>query len=157
MYAVRILCCNYMSVYVYKVQLTSSPVGIGVYVQTGDTANNVPIGTLTDNGIVVALSSGDTTFRFQCRSGTRTIDRQNDQFIGLDGSELAHSESGTDHGALRVSTGSVHPSVLVIRSTSSLPALSAEEEGVYTCRMLDENGDTVEVNVGIYRNGFNSE
>ena len=127
-----------------------------MYVLTGDTANNVPIGTLTDNGIVVALSSGDRRFQFQCRSGSRTIDTDNVQFIGVDG-DIPHSTDGTDTGGLTVLTGTLHPSVLLIRNPSSLPELSAGEEGVYTCRMLDENGDTVEVNVGIYRNGFNSE
>ncbi len=49
-----------------------------------------------------------------------------------------------------------HPSTIAVNNAGR-PDLSEQEEGVYTCRMLDENEETVEVNVGIYRNGFISE
>ena len=51
-------------------------------------------------------------------------------------------------------------SVIVLAVTpSSATVLTAEEEGVYTCRMPFQTGssETVDINVGIYRNGFNSE
>ncbi len=115
-----------------------------------DVPSSVPTGALTNNGIVVALPSEplglNHTFSFQCRSGA-VIDSPSDrQFIGLDGQPCGTS------GGLKVSS---IPSVIGV-SNQGRGALSAEEEGVYTCRMLDENGATVEVNVGIYRNGFNS-
>ncbi len=112
-------------------------------------ASSVPTGALTNNGIVIALSARtveDLTFAFQCRSGSRT-DGSVRQFIGLNGQPR---DTG---GGLFVGPGL---SAIGIHNLGR-PDLSAEEEGVYTCRMLDENGDTVEVNVGIYRNGFNSE
>ncbi len=111
--------------------------------------SSVPTGPLTNNGIVVALSTRTTdrlTFAFQCRSGSGT-DKSVRQFIGLDG-----QPRGTD-GGLGVTLGL---SALAVNN-QGLPDLSAGEEGVYTCRMLDENGDTVDANVGIYRNTFNSE
>ncbi len=112
-------------------------------------ASSVPTGPLTNNGIVVALSTQSAdgvTFAFQCRSGSRT-DTSVRQFIGLDG-----QPRGTG-GGLGVLFGL---SVIAV-DNQDRPDLSAGEEGVYTCRMLDENGDTVDANVGIYRNGFNSE
>ncbi len=111
-------------------------------------ASSVPTGPLTNNGIVVALSTRtiDLTFAFQCRSGSRT-DNLFRQFIGLSGQPRGIG------GGLVVSPGLSAIGV----NNQGRPDLSAEEEGVYTCRMLDENGDTVEANVGIYRNGFNSE
>ncbi len=123
-----------------------------MYVFEYSVASSVPTGALPNNGIVIALSSHPPgqplTFAFQCRSGSRT-DRSVRQFIGLDGQPRSTS------GALGVSfTG--HPSTIAVNNVNR-PDLSAGEEGVYTCRMLDENEDTVEVNVGIYRNGFNSE
>ncbi len=48
------------------------------------------------------------------------------------------------------------PSAIAVHNQGR-PDLSAGEEGVYTCRMRDENEETVEANVGIYRTGFNSE
>ncbi len=115
-------------------------------------ASSVPTGALPNNGIIVALSSqppGEPlTFAFQCRSGSRT-DRSVRQFIGLDG-----QPRGTRGGLSVFSHG--HSSAISVNNIGR-PGLSAGEEGMYTCRMLDENGDTVEANVGIYRNGFNSE
>ncbi len=112
-------------------------------------SSSVPIDGLPNNGIVVALStrSGDrVTFAFNCRSGSRT-DNSVRQFIGLNG-----QPRGTD-GGLRLN---FDVSVVVV-DNQDRPDLLAGEEGVYTCRMLDEDEETVEVNVGIYRNGFNSE
>ncbi len=108
----------------------------------------MPTGGLPNNGIVVALSTriAGVTFAFQCRSGSRT-DNPFRQFIGLDG-----QPRGTG-GGLRVTFGL---SAIAVNNQRR-PDLSEQEEGVYTCRMLDENGATVEANVGIYRNGFNSE
>ncbi len=113
-------------------------------------ASSVPTGALPNNGIIVALSTrtSSLTFAFHCRSGSRT-DTSVRQFIGLDGQPRG---SG---GGLGVSFPP-HPSAIAVNNRGR-PDLSYGEEGVYTCRMLDENGDTVEANVGIYRNGFNSE
>ncbi len=112
--------------------------------------SSVPTGPLPNNGIVVALSTQtqSLTFAFQCRSGSRT-DRDVRQLIGLNGQSL-----GTDGGLVVGFTG--QPSAIAVNNQNR-PDLSAGEEGVYTCRMLDENGDSVEANVGIYRNTFNSE
>ncbi len=129
--------------------LTSSPAGIGVFVFEYPEASSVPIGALPNNGIVVAFStqtSDRLTFALQCRSGSRT-DNSVRQFIGLNG------QPRITGGALGVGPGL---SAIAVNNQNR-PDLSEQEEGVYTCRMLDENGDTVEANVGIYRNGFNSE
>ncbi len=125
------------------------PPGAGVYVIDGD-STNVPAGTLTNNGIIVALSSG--TLYFQCRSGSTVANASQSQFIGLDGNALS---TGSNGGLDVQINGDGHPSRIDVTSTSS--ALSAGEEGVYTCHMRDESEAMVEVNMGIYKNGFNSE
>ncbi len=115
-------------------------------------ASSVPTGALPNNGIVVALSTRSAdraTFAFQCRSGSRT-DKDVRQFIGLDG----QTRSTGVRGLVVHFPG--QPSVVAVHNIGR-PDLSAGEEGVYTCRMLDENEDTVDANIGIYRNGFNSE
>ncbi len=114
-------------------------------------SSSVPTGGLPNNGIVVALSTRSAdgvTFAFNCRSGSR-MDNSVRQFIGLNG-----QPSVTGGGLVVDFTG--QPSTIAVYNIGR-PDLSAWEEGVYTCRMLDENGETVEANVGIYRNGFNSE
>ncbi len=85
---------------------------------------------------------------FQCRSGSKT-DTSVRQFIGLNG-----QPHGTGGGLAVGFPG--QPSAIAVNNQGR-PDLSVGEEGVYTCRMLGENGDTVEANFGIYRNGFNSE
>ncbi len=119
-----------------------------MYVFENPEASSVPIGGLPNNGVVVALTTRTSgyTFAFQCRSGSGT-DNSVRQFIGLDG------QPRVTGGGLVVGPGLSAIGV----NNQGRPDLSAEEEGVYTCRMLDENGETVEANVGIYRNGFNSE
>ncbi len=114
-------------------------------------SSTVPTGGLPNNGIIVALSTRSADgvkFAFNCRSGSRT-DTSVRHFIGLNG-----QPRGTSGGLAVSFTG--QPSVVAVHNQGR-PDLSAGEEGVYTCRMLDENGDTVDANVGIYRNGFNSE
>ncbi len=130
--------------------LTSSPAGIGVFAFELPEASSVPIGGLPNNGIVVALGTRTSglTFAFQCRSGSLT-DTSVRHFIGLDG------QPRSTGGGLVVSFPP-HPSAIAVNNVNR-PDLSEQEEGVYTCRMLDENGDTVDANVGIYRNEFNSE
>ncbi len=81
-----------------------------------------------------------------CRSGTDAPDVW--KIIGLDGNPLPISRTG----ALNLWWDS-YLSALVIDVDTTL---SAEEEGVYTCRITDENGETLEVNFGLYRDGFNS-
>ncbi len=123
-----------------------------MYVFTYDhEASSVPTDNLPNNGIIVALSTlqmYSRTFDFQCRSGSRT-DRSVREFIGLNG------QPRSSGGALEVRFPN-QPSAMRVFNQGK-PDLSAGEEGVHTCRMLDENGYTVEANVGIYRNGFNSE
>ncbi len=106
--------------------------------------SSVPTGALTNNGIVVALSSqplGEPlTFAFQCRSGSRT-DGSVRRFIGLNG------QPRSTGGGLGVAFG--QPSAIAVNNFNR-GDLSAGEVGVYTCRMLDENGATVDANVGIY-------
>ncbi len=111
-------------------------------------SSSVPTGGLPNNGIVVALSTrtDSLTFAFQCRSGS-SMDNSFRQFIGLNG------QPRVTGGGLVVGPG---PSAIGVNN-GGRPDLSAGEQGVYTCRMLDENENTVEANVGIYRNGFNSE
>ena len=35
--------------------------------------------------------------------------------------------------------------------------LTADDNGVYTCRIPDESGTIVDINIGVYQNGFTGE
>ena len=43
------------------------------------------------------------------------------------------------------------------RYRSSQNYLDSSEEGIYTCRMPDSTGRNIDVSVGIYRHGYDSE
>ena len=54
--------------------------------------------------------------------------------------------------------GSGHPGSVQFRNPAYYEdALTAADEGVYSCRIPDETGSDVDVNFGVYQNGFNSE
>ena len=78
--------------------------------------------------------------------------------IGLDGNALPidSSGAGVTTGGLNVRRGSP-ASVFVRNRAGTEPALTAAEVGVYTCRIPDETGSDVDVNIGVYQNGFNSK
>ena len=121
---------------------------------TGD--GSVPTGVLPNNGIVIArnVGSGDR-FNFQCRSGSTETDIGD--IIGLDGNALSidSTGAGVTTGGLNVRRGS--PATVFVRNRApNEPALTAAEAGVYTCRIPDGSG-AVDVNIGVYQNGFNSK
>ena len=122
--------------------------GAGIFVNTGDGVTNV---VLPNNGIVIAqgsVESGDR-FSFQCRSGS--TNSSVGDIIGLDGNALPIDSSGVTTGGLNVRRDS--PATVFVRNPASEQAV---DEGVYTCRIPDETGSDVDVNIGVYRNGFNS-
>ena len=74
------------------------------------------------------------------------------EFIGLDETALPETTNGDPFDVL-VSPNNIHG--LVNIETDSL---TSDDQGVYTCRIPDESNDIpVDVNIGIYLNGFNSE
>ena len=126
--------------------------GAGIYVNTGD--GSVPTGVLSNNGIVIArdVTSGGR-IEFQCRSGSMIAGVG--QLVDLDGNTF---NIGKNSDVFRVELIAGAPSSLRFRNRADTEiALTAADEGVYTCRIPDETGNDVDVNVGVYRNGFNSE
>ena len=122
---------------------------------TGD--DSVPTGALPNNGIVIApnVTSGDR-IRFQCRSGS--TDTGVGQLVDLDGSTFNIGENSGVFSVQRTWMGSVQSGSLQFHNRAGTePALTAAHEGVYSCRIPDESGSDVDVNIGVYRNGFNSK
>ena len=131
--------------------------GAGMFVNAGD---SVSTGVLPNNGIVIALDLGTATsgnrLVFQCRSGS--TNSSVGDIIGLDGNALPidSSSGGVTTGVLNIRQQS--PATVTVRNrVGSEPALTVAEAGVYTCRIPDESGTIVDVNIGVYATGFNSE
>ena len=109
-------------------------IGAGIYVSGGQKA-------LPNNGLIVA-GVDDRISEFRCLSGSSSQDVG--QLINPDGDDITFLDS--DHFLVRKG-GSYDPGLVHVRR--AVP-LRREEEGVYTCRIPDEKGETVDVNVGLY-------
>ena len=82
---------------------------------------------------------------FTCYSGS--IDGDVGQLIGLDGQDITHSK--IDHFTVVVGDANNPGTVKVTRSR-----ISSENEGVYTCRIPDQSGEIIDVNVGLFQHNF---
>ena len=107
-------------------------------------------GTQPNNGLVISTNpDSGRRFRFFCRSNSLTVGVG--ELIGLEGSPVVASSffglpTTTNGGELRVEN-----------VVDSEDALTANEQGVYTCRIPLEGGGEREINIGVYPSGFSSE
>ena len=129
----------------------SPPTGAGIFVNTGD---SVSTGVLPNNGIVIALAAtSGNRLSFQCRSGSTEADVGD--IIGLDGNALPFDSTGA---GVTFNVRQLSPATLSVRNRfNNEDALTADDNGVYTCRIPDESRPMVNVNIGVYANGFNSK
>ena len=109
----------------------------------------VPRGDLLNNGLATFDDvRGGFRFRLFCRS--ESMSENVGQFIGLNGSAL------TSNSVFAIANP--QPGELRIQNIVGLNnSLTASDQGVYTCRIPLESGETRDLNVGIYPSGFNSE
>ena len=130
----------------------SPPTGAGMFVNTGD--GSVPVGVLPNNGIVIAqdVTSGNR-IRVQCRSGS--TDFEVGQFVDLDGT--SHDIPGNTGDFDLQRGGTQRGTLQFFNRVGNEPALTSDDNGVYTCRIPDESGTLVDVNIGVYASGFYSK
>ena len=120
--------------------------GIGIFVSSG----SGEIGAQPNNGLVISTDpSTGRRFRFFCRSNSLTIGVG--ELIGLDDGPVVANNF------LEFPTPLVGGGLIVENTVGSADPLPASEQGVYTCHMPLDGGGQGEVNIGIYRIGFNSE
>ena len=110
--------------------------GAGIHVAHGHVA-------LPNNGIILT-GAGRRISEFRCISGSS---RSNVGHI-FDINEVDITTSNSDpFFTLRNS-----PGIVQVRS---IRHLRSSEQGIYTCRIPDETGTTVDVNVGLYLSSSN--
>ena len=121
--------------------------GSGIHVFNGAP----PIGSQPNNGLVISLDvTTGRRFRFFCRSDSLTLNVG--ELIGLDDNVITTStdfigfETPTNGGELRMEN-----------TVGSQQALTAEQQGIYTCRIPLQNGINTSINIGLYPIGFTSE
>ena len=135
--------------------LSYQSTGAGIYVNIGD--GSVPTGPLPNNSIVIArdVTSGDRIL-FQCRSGSTMTGVG--QLVDLDGNTFNIGENSGVFSVEQTGGGYSHPGSVQFRNSAYyVPALTADDEGVYSCRIPDETGNAVDVNIGVYQNGFDGK
>ena len=76
------------------------------------------------------------------------------QLVDLDGNTF---NIGMSVGVFIVQQTGGGSGSVQFRNRQADPDLTAADEGVYTCRIPDDTGSDVDVNIGVYRNGFNSK
>lgn len=97
---------------------------------------------------------GESWLKFSCYSGATDISGA--QFIGVNSENIPSSPTGVATGPLFITLEPTWRMVVENRESSE-PSLTINDQGVYTCRIPDENGVLVDVNMGIYPHGFSSE
>ena len=116
--------------------------------------DSVSTGILPNNGIAIARgATRGNRISFQCRSGS-TNSGVGD-IIGLDEAALPFDLSGA---GVTLNVRQLSPATVLVRNrVNNEDDLTADDNGVYTCRIPDESGAMVNVNIGVYANGFNSK
>ena len=117
------------------------PLGAGIYANSAHKA-------LMNNSLIKA-DSNQRLGEFSCLSGSKQGGIGH--FIGRDGKDITYINGDPFH----VGIGGIrNPGSIQVSSSNTL---YATYQGIYTCRIPDETGSLVDINVGLYRHEFNSE
>ena len=101
------------------------------------------------NNSLIKASYYGTLGEFSCMSGSKQGGVG--QFIGRYGQDITYQYNDPFH----VSIGGIRNPGLI--QVSSYNSFRASHQGVYTCRIADETGGLVDINIGLYSYYFNSE
>ena len=107
--------------------------------------DSVPLGALPNNGMMIALDlMAPVRLQFLCRSTS------NSSGVGQLIGPVASLDQFFNISTLQVGT-------VEVINDGSLPSLMTMDQGIYTCRIPNSVGAMVDINVGIYPNGFDSK
>ena len=106
---------------------------------------------LFSNNDLVSLNPMDMKFRLRlfCRSDSMMEDVG--KLIGLNGSPIV------THDSSFFNISNPQPGELYVENIANSTNLTDSGQGVYTCRIPLQSGETREINIGIYPSGFRSE
>ena len=124
--------------------------GAGIYAATAATQyDDQPI---ANNGLIIALDSGSESLRFECVSNSSQSGVG--EITGRDGTALTHGAALAGGGTWRVINPFSRPGVLRVQA---IGVLTAGDQGMYTCTIPDDSGNSIAINVGLYPSGFSGE
>jgi len=128
--------------------------GAGIYASIAATQyDDQPI---ANNGLIIALDSdtlehGDS-LRFECVSNSSQSGVG--EVTGRDGTTLTHGAALAGGGTWTVINPFSRPGALCVQATG---VLTAGDQGIYTCTIPDDSGNSIDINVGLYPSGFSGE
>ena len=121
--------------------------GAGIFADTRTSSSDTERHPIANNSLIVSASDG---LRLECISNSSQSGVGN--ITGLDGNTLPIDNTGV----WRVVNPSSRPGVLRLQTKSS-SLLTATDQGIYTCTILDSNNNQFIINVGLYFSGFMGE
>ena len=128
--------------------------GAGIYAWTAATQyDDQPI---ANNGLIIALSSNNLVYSSSLAVDCVSNSSQSGvgEITGRDGTTLSHWAALAGGGTWRVFHPFFRPGVLRARARG---VLTAGDQGIYTCTIPDDSGNTFDINVGLYPSGFSGE
>ena len=116
--------------------------GAGIYAAVAATQyDGQPI---ANNGLIIALGSG-TSLQFDC------VSNSSQSGVGVITGRGGTALTG---GIWQVVNPFSRPGVLRVRANG---VLAAGDQGIYTCTIPDDSGNSIAINVGLYPSGFSGE
>ena len=130
--------------------------GAGIYVSTSPlySSRSLPNNSIiTSNTRYYRRYSSGTRMSFYCCSNSTL--GYTGSFIGLNGNSYSGRISVQHYTSSRTTAGCIY--IYLNGGYYFQNSLSYSEQGIYTCRMPDSAGRNIDVNVGIYRDGYASK
>ena len=134
--------------------------GAGIYVTTSQLSYSSS--SLPNNSIITSSTgsysyySSRTRMGFYCCSNS-TTSGSTGTFIGINGNSYSGTINVERYGSSSSLAGCMRLYLQKRSYSNSQYYLSSSEEGIYTCRMPDSAGRSIDVSVGLYRDGYGSK
>ena len=134
--------------------------GAGIYVTNSQLSYSSS--SLPNNSIITSYTgfysfySSRTRMGFYCCSNSTTSGRTG-TFIGINGNSYSGTINVERHGSSHSYAGCMRLYLQKNSYSTSQYYFSSSEEGIYTCRMPDSAGRSIDVSVGLYRDGYGSK
>ena len=99
--------------------------------------------------VIASNVTSDNRIPFECVSNSSQSGVG--EITGLNGTALTNSDGDLIRAIISPFS---RPGIVRVRVTDDL---TANDQGIYTCTIPDDNGNNITMNVGLYPNGFNGE
>ena len=123
--------------------------GAGIY--AGVAATQYDDQPIANNGLIIALGSG-RSLEFDCVSNSSQSGVG--EITGRNGTTLTDGAALAGGSTWQVVIPSSRPGVLRVRTKG---VLIAGDQGIYTCTIPDDSGNSIAINVGLYPSDFSGE